>query len=129
EKLVGEKLRYSPASGFVTAAQVARDLEGDCRQCALLTAALCRASGLPARTATGLVYVGEAQRGPELGFHMWVEVRVQGQWAGLEPLFGGVGAGHLKVTDSAWDDVQPLASVLPLYRVLGKLKVEVAEVK
>jgi transglutaminase-like putative cysteine protease len=131
EKWVNENMRPSSAIGFATASQVCRDLQGDCRQHAMLTAALCRAVGVPARTAVGLVYVEDRERGPVFGFHMWTEVYVRGQWFGVDATLGqgSVGAAHLKITDHAWRDIQPLAPLLPVTRVLGKIQIEVVSVK
>ena len=131
EKWVSENMRPSSSVGFATASQVCRDLQGDCRQHAMLTAALCRAVGVPARTAVGLVYVEDRERGPVLGFHMWTEVWVRGQWFGVDATLGqgSVGAGHLKITDHSWRDIQTLAPLLPVTRVLGKIQVEVVSVK
>jgi transglutaminase-like putative cysteine protease len=130
ERWVKANLRVDNAAPLASAAQVARDLRGDCRHAALLTAALCRAEGLPARTAIGLVYVERAGR-PYLGFHMWTEVWVAGQWLGLDGTLGlgGVGAGHVKVTDHHWHDTPSLTPLLPLNRVLGKMTVEVLRVE
>jgi hypothetical protein len=131
EKWVHENMKGSTAVGFARASQVCRDLTGDCRQHAMLLAALCRAVGIPSRTAIGLVYVPDPDRGPLLCFHMWTEVWVRGQWLMLDAVLGkgSVGAAHLKVTDHSWHDTQTLAPVLPVTRVLGKIKVEVVTVK
>src|SRR5205823_12231937 len=64
---------------FATSDQVARTMEGDCTEHAVLTAAMCRAAGIPSRTALGLVYVNH-QQGPMMGFHMWAEAYVRGTW-------------------------------------------------
>jgi hypothetical protein len=116
---------------FATASEVAKDLKGDCRQHAMLMAAMCRAAGVPARTAVGLVYTRDPDKGPALAFHMWTEVWVRGQWMGLDATLGegGVGPGHLKIADHSWNDTQTLAPVLPVLRVMGKTKVEVLSVK
>ena len=45
ERWVNESMRPDSAAAFAPASQVARDLRGDCRAYALLTAALCRAEG------------------------------------------------------------------------------------
>jgi transglutaminase-like putative cysteine protease len=94
-------------------------------------AALCRAAGVPARTALGLVYVDDGGKKPVLGFHMWTEVWVQGQWLGLDAVWGqgSVGPGHLKIADHAWQDLQPLAPFLSVTRVLSKITVEVVRVE
>jgi hypothetical protein len=131
EKWVHEHMKSNTEVNFAPASQVLRDLQGDCRQHAMLTAALCRAAGLPARTAIGLVYVPDPDRGPVLGFHMWTEVWVKGQWLMLDAVLGrgSVGAGHLKITDHSWQDIQTLAPLLPVTRVTGKVRVEVVGVK
>jgi transglutaminase-like putative cysteine protease len=131
EKWVSDNMRLNSGLGFPPASQVCRDLQGDCRQHAMLAAALCRAVGVPARTAVGLVYVDDPERGPVLGFHMWTEVWVRGQWFGVDATLGrgSVGAGHLKIIDHSWRDIQTLAPLLPVTRVLGKIQVEVVSVK
>jgi transglutaminase-like putative cysteine protease len=123
-------MKGSTSVGISPASQVCRDLTGDCRQHGMLLAALCRAAGIPARTAVGLVYVDDPGRGPILGFHMWTEVWIKGQWLMLDAVLGrgSVGAAHLKVADHTWHDTQTLAPLLPVTRVLGKIKVEVVSV-
>ncbi len=112
---------------FATADQVARTLEGDCTEHAVLAAAMCRAAGLPSRTAVGLLYVDHAQKGPVMGFHMWAEVWVDGRWRPIDGVLGRgfVDATHLKISDHSWHDVQSLTPLLPVYRVLGKLDIQV----
>ncbi len=53
---------------FATAAEVAKSREGDCTEHAVFLAALCRARGIPARVAIGLVYI---QGAGAFGYHMW----------------------------------------------------------
>jgi transglutaminase-like putative cysteine protease len=117
---------YSEA--FATADQVARTLEGDCTEHAILAAAMCRAAGVPARPAVGLVYV-QADRC--MCYHMWLEVWVNGQWLGLDPTLGlgRIGVGHLKITDHHWNDVQSFTPLFPVTRILGKVQIEVVAVK
>jgi transglutaminase-like putative cysteine protease len=126
ERWVKQSMRVDNSAPLVPAGRVARDLRGDCRHYALLTAALCRAEGVPARTAVGLLYVERGGR-PQLGFHMWTEVWVEGRWLGLDATLGrgGVDAAHLKVSDHSWQDVQSLTPLLPVSRILGKVAVEV----
>jgi hypothetical protein len=131
EKWVHEHLRSDTEVIFAAASHVLEDRKGDCRQNAVLTAALCRAAGVPARTALGLVYAEEAGQRPILAFHMWTEVWIKGQWLMLDAVLGqgSVGAGHLKIADQSWQDIQTLAPLLPALRVIGKVRVEVVEVK
>jgi hypothetical protein len=130
ERWVKSKMRPDNAAPLAPASKVARDLRGDCRSYAFLTTALCRAEGLPARTAVGLLYV-EKSAAPSLGFHMWTEVYVRGRWLGLDGTLGlgGVSAAHLKVADHSWHEMQSLVPFLPVTRLLSKISVEVASVE
>ena len=94
----------------------------------MLTTALCRAEGIPARTAPGLVYVEKAGR-PFLGFHMWTEAWIEGRWRGLDACLGPVGVGHVKVSDHSWHDVQSQTPLLPVARVLGKMAIDLVSVE
>src|SRR5262249_38339482 len=77
------------------------------------------------------VYFDDPQKGPMLAFHMWTEVFVRDQWVALDATLGRgvVGPAHLKVAEHGWNDTRSLAPLLPGLRVLGKIKVEVIEVK
>ena len=126
ERWVKQNMRVDQTAEIGPASVVARQLRGDCRQYALLTAALCRAEGIPARTAIGLLYVEKARK-PMMGFHMWTEVCVDGQWLGLDATLGlgGVSAAHLKISDHSWHDTPSLTPLLPVSRVLGKMTIAV----
>jgi transglutaminase-like putative cysteine protease len=126
EKWVKQNMRPDNGAAFGPAGQVARELRGDCRMYALLTTAMCRAEGVPARTAVGLLYVERAAR-PQMGFHMWTEVWVNGRWLGLDGTLGlgGVSAAHVKIADHSWHDTRSLTPLLPVSRVLGKVAIEV----
>ena len=56
---------------------VARTLRGDCTEFAMLGAAMCRAAGVPSRTAIGLVYHTDRLGTPKLSYHMWMEVKAE----------------------------------------------------
>jgi transglutaminase-like putative cysteine protease len=131
ERWVCDNMKHTNSAEFGTAGQIARNLEGDCRQHAMLTAAMCRAAGIPSRTALGLVYVNDRQKGPVMGFHMWTEVWIKGQWLGIDATLGrgSVGAAHVKISDSSWHDTHDLKPLLPVTRVLGKVSMEVLEVE
>jgi transglutaminase-like putative cysteine protease len=131
ERWVCDNMRNSNSAEFGTAGQIARNLEGDCRQHAMLTAAMCRAAGVPSRTALGLVYVTDHQKGPVMGFHMWAEVWINGQWIGIDATLGrgSVGATHVKIADASWHDTHDQKPLLPVTRVLGKVTMEVVSVE
>ena len=117
-------------NGIATADHVARTLEGDCTEFAMLAAAMCRAEGVPSRTALGLVYHVD-KRTPKLSYHMWLEVFVNGQWIALDPTLGmnSVGAAHLKISDHSWYETRSMEPLLPVMRVMtGKPKIEILKV-
>jgi hypothetical protein len=79
ERWVCDNMQHDNKAPFAPAGQIARTLSGDCRQHALLTAAMCRAAEVPSRTAVGLVYARDAKSRPVMAYHMWTEVWVRGQ--------------------------------------------------
>jgi hypothetical protein len=131
ERWVYENIRKKNfKENFAPADRVARSLQGDCTEHALLSAAMCRAVGVPSRAAIGLLYV-ERSRRPAFGFHMWTEVWVGGQWMPFDGTLGRgyVGATHLKISDHSWSGVASMAPLLPVLRILGKISIEVISVK
>jgi hypothetical protein len=126
ESWVHNHMHATNDEALATADHVARTLEGDCTEYAMLMAAMCRAVGIPSRTAIGLIYA-DVRGGPVFAFHMWTEVWVSGQWVPLDATLGRgyVGATHLKVTAHSWHETRSLTPLLPVLRVLGKVSIEV----
>jgi hypothetical protein len=127
EKWVNAKMTsLGVSSAFATAAEVARDLKGDCTEHAVLLAALARARDIPARVAIGLVYYRQ-----EFLYHMWTEVYIDETWIPLDATLGqgGIGAAHLKITDSNLQGASPNAAFLPVTAVIGQLKIEIVEIE
>ena len=62
---------------------------------------------------------------------MWNEVYIDGAWIPLDATLGkaGIGAAHLKITDSNLEGVSPNAAFLPVTEVIGQLKIEILEVQ
>ncbi len=116
---------------LATADHVAKTLSGDCTEYSMLTAAMCRAVGIPSRTAIGLIYVDSPSfGGPALAFHMWTEVYIEGQWLGLDATLGRgmVGPGHIKITDHSWYNVSSVKPLLPVMGfIMAKPKIEILE--
>lgn len=129
EQYVHRTIRLKNFSqAFATAAEVAQTREGDCTEHAVLLAALCRARGIPARAAIGLVYM-EADRA--FGYHMWNEIYVNDRWIPIDATLarGGIGAAHLKLAHSSLEGAGAYTSFLPVMQVTGRLKIEVEEVE
>jgi hypothetical protein len=130
EGWVHTHMRVVNDEGMATADHVARTLRGDCTEFAMLAAAMCRAEGVPSRTAIGLIYAAGGSR-PAFAFHMWTEVWIKGRWVPIDATLGRgyVGATHLKVTDHSWSETLTMAPVLPLIRVLHRVRIEVMSVE
>lgn len=71
--------------GFASALEVARSRTGDCTEHAMLSAALCRAAGIPARVVMGVAYVDQwlNYKNVFLG-HAWVLAYVGDKWVQLD---------------------------------------------
>ena len=119
------------SQAMATCTNVAKSLSGDCTEYAMLSAGMCRALGVPSRTALGLVYAAGRDGKPYLAYHMWYEVYADGQWLALDATLGrgSVGPGHVKITDASWHEEKSFAPLLPVLTVLGSApKVEVVKV-
>ena len=87
--------------GYASALEVAQSRQGDCTEHAVLTAALCRAVGIPAQVVVGVAYVDEFMGAVRcFGGHAWTRAYIGNQWVGLDAAFKGTGrggydAGHL----------------------------------
>jgi hypothetical protein len=115
-----------------TTSKVAETLSGDCTEFSVLAAGMCRALGVPSRTAVGLVYAPDKDGKPFLAYHMWFEVFVDDRWVALDGTlgFGSVGPGHLKITTATWHNERSMAPLLPVMRLLmAKPAVGVGAVK
>lgn len=129
ERYVFEKLKQKNFStALATAADVAKNLEGDCTEHAVLLAAMLRTRKIPSRLVGGLVYL-ERQGLPFFGGHMWTEVFVDGRWIPLDATLGrgGIGATHIKLSTSSFADDAPIPVTLflPLMQLIGHLKIRV----
>lgn len=80
---------------FGTSREVLRDMTGDCSEAAILTAALLRASDVPARVALGFASAG---RGVYIG-HAWTEAWLGADlgWVGVDAALGQFPAGVERV--------------------------------
>jgi transglutaminase-like putative cysteine protease len=68
------------------ASDVLRQMKGDCTEHSLLTVALLRAAGIPARRVDGVLYMVNTDGVPALYWHEWVEAYV-GEWTQMDPTF------------------------------------------
>ena len=101
EAFVGEYIENRSLSvGYASAAEVAASRQGDCSEFAVLTAAMCRAVGIPAQVVAGVAYVDDFLGHQGFGGHAWAQAYIGGKWIGLDASFrgggrGGYDAGHI----------------------------------
>jgi hypothetical protein len=111
--------------GYASAAEVATSRQGDCSEFAVLTAALCRAVGIPAQVAAGIAYVKDFEGHEGFGGHAWTQAYIAGKWVGLDAAFkgsgrGGYDAGHIAL---AVGNGEP-GDFLNIASTLGRFKIE-----
>jgi Transglutaminase-like superfamily len=113
---VGSHMKKEYGASADRATDVLRQMTGDCTEHALLSVALLRALGIPARRVDGVVYVLNADGVPALYWHEWVEAYVGSTWTELDPTFGQpvADATHFALGEESQADIVPL---------LGRLKV------
>ncbi len=115
------------STGYATAAEVAESGQGDCTEHALLTAAMCRNAGIPARVVYGFVYAAEQNTVNGLfRMHAWNAVYIGGQWYGLDAtdVNGGYGPGHIALFMGNGDP----SNMLMVINFFGNLEIQAAEV-
>jgi hypothetical protein len=120
----------SMSVGYASAAEVAASRQGDCSEFAVLTAALCRAVGIPAQVAVGVVYVSDFAGHEGFGGHAWTQAYIQGKWVGLDAAFkssgrGGYDAGHITL---AVGNGEP-AAFFNIATTLGRFKIEKLQIQ
>jgi hypothetical protein len=111
--------------GYASAVEVANSRQGDCTEFAVLTAAMCRAVGIPAQVVAGVAYVDDFAGLRGFGGHAWTQVYIGGKWIGLDAAFKGTGrggydAGHIAL---ATGNGEP-GDFLNLATTLGRFKIE-----
>ena len=111
--------------GYASAAEVIVSKQGDCSEFAVLTAAMCRAVGIPAQVVAGVAYVDDFLGNQGFGGHAWTQVYIGGKWIGLDASFKGAGrggydAGHIAF---AAGNGEP-GDLLNLVPTLGQFKID-----
>lgn len=116
--------------GFATAKEILKNREGDCSEHTVITVALCRAAGIPARAAVGIMYADGI-----FAYHMWPEVYV-GRWVDLDAKWlaidGKTGeiytdATHIKMGRSNLDENIFEEMVGAIAEIIGKLELEILD--
>jgi hypothetical protein len=123
--------------GYASAVEVVESRQGDCSEFAVLTAALCRAVGIPAQVVVGVAYVKEFAGLQGFGGHAWVQAYLGGdewgqggKWVGLDSAFksggrGGYDPGHIALAVGNGDP----ADFFNMATALGQFKIEKIDVQ
>jgi transglutaminase-like putative cysteine protease len=127
----------SMSVGYASAAEVVESRQGDCSEFAVLTAALCRAVGIPAQVVVGIAYVKEFAGMQGFGGHAWDQAYVGGdergqggKWISLDAAFksagwGGYDAGHIALAVGNGDP----GDFFNMATSLGQFKIEKIEIQ
>jgi hypothetical protein len=127
---VKEEMTPNYDVGFASAREILKNREGDCSEHTVLTVALCRAVGIPARAAVGIMSAYGI-----FAYHMWPEVYV-GRWIGIDSKWLAVDeksgqyytdATHIKFGRSNLDENIFQEVLLAISEVIGHLKLEIID--
>ncbi|MDP6044870.1 MAG: transglutaminase-like domain-containing protein [Phycisphaerae bacterium] len=122
EKFVATYVKIKNLSvGYATALEVAQSREGDCTEHAVLTAALCRAVGIPAQVVMGLAYVDEfGEHRNVFGPHAWNRAFIAGKWVGLDSALEGFTTGHIALAtgDGVSDSMFTVANTIGNFKIV-----------
>jgi len=127
---VSQEMTANYDVGFATAKEIIKNRAGDCSEHTVINVALCRAAGIPARAALGIMY-GQGL----FAYHMWPEVFV-GRWIGLDAKWLATDeesgeyytdATHIKFGRSNLDENIFKEMAQAISEILGKLNIEVID--
>ena len=95
---------------------------GNCQTHSRLYTALARASGIPTRFVSGLVY----QDGKGFLYHSWAESFVSGRWMSVDPTYAQTPADptHIKFFEGHLPE-----DMAPVIAIIGRIKISVLEMK
>lgn len=126
--------------GFASAEETAKSREGDCTEHAVLCAALGRVVGLPTRCVVGFGYIPPGVDQPTIskgvapdtgifGFHMWAEAWIgPDKWVPMDAALDGFDVGHIAITKSALEEVNPIVDLnTPIFQLMKSLKIEIVK--
>jgi transglutaminase-like putative cysteine protease len=114
------------ATAFASATETVRERAGDCSEHGVLLAAVLRAQGIPARVASGLVWMDRIE---SFGWHMWTQALIDGAWVDLDATLPvPFTVGHILVATSALEDGDGQRQLMALLGLLGNLDIEIVRV-
>jgi hypothetical protein len=116
----------SSQAGYTSAIEIARTRTGDCKQHAVLLAALARAEGIPARVVSGMVYADRyADSARVFVPHAWVQAWIGGRWQSFDAALGHFDSTHIAL-DSGDGDPWQFTNLANLFGQMSIAQVTVA---
>ena len=107
--------------GYASASQVLKTKRGDCTEHALLLTAMLKAVGIPARVATGVVYMAEFLDQQQVFVpHAWAQAYIGGKWLSFDASLAGFDSTHILF---AVGDGDPMA-FFSLINTLGNFEIK-----
>ncbi len=105
---------------------VLKTKSGDCTEHSFLATAIFRKLGIPARTVVGLVMGDNA-----FGYHMWVEIKVNGKWFGVDPTFNqlSIDPTHIKIDEFPVDTANLSEIYKLILPLINSLTIDVEKVE
>lgn len=115
---VYKNIKKKPVLSVPNALEVLHQKKGDCNEHSVLTAALLRASGIPAQIESGLVYLNG-----HFYYHAW-NAAYLGQWITLDSVFNQIPADvtHIRLVRGEGSEQ------LDLLGAMGNIKLEVISI-
>jgi len=105
--------------GYASAAEVVESRQGDCTEFAVLLAAMCRASGVPAQVILGIAYTDQfGERKNIFVGHAWVRCYVAGRWVHLDSAMGRHDTAHIMLGQSDGPN-----QLLQMLTAMGQFKI------
>ena len=119
EAWVDQHVAGDMSVGYASALETLRSAAGDCTEYAVLTAALCRAAGVPCRIVVGVVYAEQFGRRRRCFIgHAWNQAYVAGGWVDVD---AAIGADAARITLAVGGD-DPTAFIA-VVKSLGAFKI------
>jgi len=107
--------------GYASALQVLQSRSGDCTEHALLLVAMLKAVGIPARVASGVVYVDQFSHREQVFIpHAWAQAYIEGQWVSYDAALTGFNSGHIQLAQGDGDP----KNFFSLINTLGNFEIE-----
>jgi len=118
---VCRSMKKEPTLSFPNAADVIRNLRGDCNEHAVLYGALARAAGIPTKVCAGLIYLDGF-----FYYHAWNEVYLDGYWHSVDTTLpqksedlSFVDGTHIKLAEGE------LEQQVALLSLIGHLQIDI----